>query len=76
MERIVIQVRDKNKAKLLSELLRALEFVEFVNETSAKATETSSLEEEGNFFSLAGLWEGRDIDLGVIRRQAWPRGAS
>jgi len=76
MERIVIQVRDKNKARLLSELLRALEFVEFVKETSDTAAEASNLDEKSNFFSMAGLWEGKDIDLGVIRRQAWPRGAS
>lgn len=28
--------------------------------------------QDEDFFALAGLWEGRDIDLSQLREQAWP----
>lgn len=76
MEKIVIQVRDKDKAKLLYELIKALEFVEFVNTSSEDADELSAEDKTNSFFSMAGIWAGRDIQLDAIRRQAWPRGVS
>ncbi|SMF96279.1 hypothetical protein SAMN02949497_3673 [Methylomagnum ishizawai] len=27
---------------------------------------------ESDFFALAGLWQGRDIDAAALRRKAWP----
>jgi len=38
-----------------------------------KDTGKESLEdiEEENFFSLAGLWENREISIESIRKQAW-----
>ena len=73
MERNLIQVKDKEKAKVLRELLQVLDFVEFVN-TPTETTPTHSTEADSeDFFSLAGLWEGREISLALIRQQAWPR---
>lgn len=62
MEQIVITVKDKHKASLLRELLRALDFVEIV--------ETQSVEEanHSDFFALAGLWAGRDITQQSLRQ--------
>ena len=73
MEQILIQVKNKEKAKILLELLKALDFVEFVKTDDAEETGMSAEIETADFFSLAGLWEGRDITLESIRQQTWPR---
>lgn len=74
MERIIVQVKDKEKAKMLSEFLAALDFVSSVETGGAGEFESDSGTAEGSldFFSLAGLWAGRDISLGSIRQKAWP----
>lgn len=72
MEQIIIQVRNKDKAKILLEMLNALDFVESVNASEIE-TEDSSMEESEDFFSFAGLWQDRDITLESIRQKAWPR---
>jgi len=67
MEQIVITVKDKHKANLLRELLRALDFVEIVEiQPAAEANDT-------DFFTLAGLWAERDITQQSLRQQAWPQ---
>jgi hypothetical protein len=68
MEQILVYVKDKDKAKLLLELLMALDFVELVDTDSKREIETTPQEEPVDFFSLAGLWEGRDISLESIRQ--------
>jgi hypothetical protein len=75
MEQILIQVSNKEKAKILLELLESLDFVDFIE---AKVKEESEVEkifrpEQANFFALAGLWAERDITLESLRQQAWPR---
>ena len=72
MEQIVIQVRDKEKAKMLLELLAALDFVHSVKTRHAE-TETESLDEPLDFFALAGIWQDRDVSQESIRKEAWPR---
>lgn len=66
----MIQVRSKEKAELLYELLRSLDFVDVISSGDSEAKEATSEEE---FFALAGIWEGRNIDLASIREHAWPR---
>lgn len=67
-------VKNEEKARMLSELLQALDFV-----TEVKFNQIGQLpasEENGekaDFFALAGIWEDRQIELEDIRRQAWPR---
>jgi hypothetical protein len=79
MERIIVQVKDKEKARMLSEFLAALDFVSSVETGEAGEFEADSGailvvdEESSDFFSLAGLWEGRDVSLESIRQKAWPR---
>lgn len=75
MEQIVIQVRDKDKAKILLELLTALDFVDSVETSGSEEVDvgTSTPEEIPDFFSVAGLWQGRAISLESIRQKAWPR---
>ena len=75
MERIIVQVKDKEKAKMLSEFLAALDFVSSVEtgETGELEADSGVIEESLDFFSLAGLWAGRDVSLESIRQKAWPR---
>ena len=75
MERIIIQVKDKAKTKLLLELLAALDFVHSVKTGEAEEIEqdTTVSEESLDFFALAGLWADREISLESIRQKAWPR---
>ena len=75
MEQIVVQVRDKAKAKVLFELLTALDFVDSVqaSETQEVGVASTVQDEQSDFFSLAGLWQERDVSLESIRQKAWPR---
>lgn len=72
MEQMLIQVKDQNKFKMLFELLMALNFVDSVQtipQTEVPETEVEPMD----FFSMAGLWEGREVTLASIRQKAWPR---
>ena len=82
MEQIVVHIKDKSKVDLLVGLLTSLDFVSAVDATAvvvAEAREEVGVTQEvsrndsADFFNLAGLWSGRDIDVETIRRQAWPR---
>ncbi len=75
MEQIVIHVQDKEKARLLFEMLSALDFVDFIDTKSEEQTEANQhgRQETTDFFKLAGLWENREINLEMIREKAWPR---
>lgn len=75
MEQIVVHVKDKAKAKVLFELLTALDFVDSVqsSETQEVKVALTGQDEQLDFFSLAGLWQGRDVTLESIRQKAWPR---
>lgn len=75
MEQIVVQVRDKEKAKVLFDLLTALDFVDSVvtSETEEIEVKVAAQEEPLDFFSLAGLWQDRDVTLESLRQKAWPR---
>lgn len=72
MEQITIRVQNKEKAQLLFDLLRSLDFVVEV-ETS---DDLQSEKDNDDFFALAGLWADRDITQESLRRQAWPRQSS
>jgi len=80
MEQIVVHIKDKSKIDLLVGLLTSLDFVDAVDTTTIttqeeETTQETSRNDSADFFSLAGLWSGRDITLETIRRQAWPRQA-
>ena len=72
MEQITIRVLNKEKAKLLFDLLRSLDFVETVETTDELQSEKS----DDDFFALAGIWADRDITQESLRQQAWPRQSS
>jgi hypothetical protein len=75
MEQITVQIKARNKAKMLRDLLQSLDFVESVQLVEASNGEANQVDlvESGDFFSLEGIWADRDIDLASIRRAAWPR---
>lgn len=75
MEQILIQVSNKEKAKILLELLESLDFVDFIEAQVKEGSDAEKLSatEKADFFALAGLWAERDITLESVRRQAWPR---
>ncbi len=68
METIVINIRNKEKGKLLRALLKDLPFVE-VKELPKKKSKTSS----GDFFLSKGIWKDTSISLAEIRKKAWQR---
>ena len=71
MEQIVIQVKDKKKAQALKDFLQTLDFVESVSQPglNKKGRQIKSVD----FFSMAGLWAGREISQESIRKEAWPQ---
>ena len=79
MEQIVLQIQNKDKARLLLELLSALDFVDIVRAHHLPSPEeqldkpTSDAQIDDDFFALAGIWAGRDITIESLRQQAWPR---
>jgi hypothetical protein len=75
MEQIVIQISDKKKAQKLVELLEALDFVDSIKTSEyVQVDENSSAQDEKmDFFSLAGLWQGREVTQELIRKNSWPR---
>ncbi len=75
MEQIVVQVKNKHKAKMLFELLTSLDFVNVVktSEQGDEVIQKTTSEKSLDFFSFAGLWANRDISVKSIRQKAWPR---
>ncbi len=68
MEQLIVRVADKEKAEMLSKILSALDFVNSVEVMQDKTTISN---DEQDFFSLAGLWENRNVTTESIRQKAW-----
>jgi hypothetical protein len=54
---------------------KVIEFVEFLEfqarqQKQSHQTETHS-QQDRDFFALAGIWEGKDITIDTIRKEAW-----
>jgi hypothetical protein len=73
MEQIIIQVKNKRKARALLNFLASLDFVEAVSSADLPQVESSEQAQTEDFFALAGLWAGRDITPETIREKAWPQ---
>jgi hypothetical protein len=60
---------------VLFELLTALDFVDSVktSQTEEVQEDATGWEDSLDFFSLAGLWQDREVTLESIRQKAWPR---
>ncbi|MEI6329433.1 MAG: hypothetical protein ACOYN8_01330 [Pseudanabaena sp.] len=68
MNQLIVQIVDKNKAEMLSKFLTALDFVKSVEIQEQRETEINN---EQDFFALAGLWKDRACTVETIRQQAW-----
>ncbi len=68
MTTITIHVRDQENANFVLRLLESLNIVDDI-ETSTN----ERIENNDDFFALAGLWEDRDISIESIRERAWDR---
>lgn len=68
MEQITIHINNREKARLLLELLDSLDFIDLVEVKHQRASE----QDEAEFFALAGIWQGRDISQESLRNSAWP----
>jgi hypothetical protein len=73
MERIIIQVKDKRKARALLDFLASLDFIEAVSTTDLPTIENDDQAHDDDFFALAGLWAKRNVTSGKIRQKAWPK---
>lgn len=78
MEMTTVKVRDKNKARTLIDLLRALDFVASVDIASEEkhVDDDAGDAREEAFFAAAGMWAGRDVTQDILRATAWPRQSS
>jgi hypothetical protein len=68
MQQLIIQVADKEKAEMLLKIISALDFV---NSVEVVEDNTNIVDNQQDFFALAGMWENRDITTESIRQQAW-----
>ncbi|MCI5146317.1 MAG: hypothetical protein D3923_12510 [Candidatus Electrothrix sp. AR3] len=66
MEKIIIHVENKEKAKMLLDLLAALDFVDSVQ---TEQVEKVGQDAPADFFALAGIWQDRDITQESIRKE-------
>lgn len=69
MEVIRIKVRDSKNAAVLREFLKTLDYVESVSVENADKQRQSA--NETAFFTLAGLWAGRNVTQESLRQKAW-----
>jgi hypothetical protein len=53
---------------MLSKLLTALDFV---NSVEIQEQNQTKIDNEQDFFALAGLWDNRTITAETIRQKAW-----
>jgi hypothetical protein len=72
MEKITIQVKNKQKAQALINFLKAMDFIEDVTASDLSTLKPKARVNNKEFFALAGLWAGRDVTLDSIRQKAWP----
>jgi hypothetical protein len=71
MEQITIQVNDRDKAQVLINFLKTLDFVENVSSADLLVAD-NGVSDTTDFFALAGVWAEREITLQSLREKAWP----
>ena len=54
-----------------NKVIEYIEFLEFQAHRQQEKQPETSLEQKQDFFSLAGIWEGKNITLDNIRKDAW-----
>jgi hypothetical protein len=69
MGTITVKIKNRKKLQNFLDIINELDYVEVLPEKSNR----SNKKEKGDFFSVAGMWENRDISLQIIREKAWRR---
>lgn len=72
MTQIILEIDDDAHAALMMELLGALAFVRAAKIIPTPLESKEESDPPGDFFSLAGIWEGREVSKETIRECAWP----
>ncbi len=54
-----------------NKIIEYIEFLEFQAHRQQEKQPATSLEQNHDFFALAGIWEGKNITLDTIRKDAW-----
>lgn len=72
MTPIILEIDDDAHAALMMEVLAALTFVRTVKAIPAPLSGAEEAAVSGDFFSLTGIWEGRDVSKECLRQRAWP----
>jgi len=64
--KIVISISDKNKAKILINMLKDIPYIDNI-----KVEADKNKRKKPDFKSVFELWKDRDISLNDIRKKAW-----
>jgi hypothetical protein len=72
MTRLYIKIKDSDKAIIVLNLLKELPFVEIEKSEGEKTVKAVGKGKKG-LADLFGLWEGREVSFGDIRKRAWNR---
>lgn len=67
--RIILDIKDNERAKTLVEVLSQLSFVKIEKEREKRITK-KKLKALDDIF---GIWKGRNISKGSLRREVWKR---
>lgn len=54
-----------------NKVIEYIEFLEFQAHQQQEKQPNTPLEQNQDFFALAGIWEGKNITLDSIRKDAW-----
>ena len=68
MDKILIDIKDKSKARIVISLLKELSFIEF-----REVGKTNKTGKPSDFQKLFGIWKGRELTLDDLRQKAWQR---
>jgi hypothetical protein len=72
MEQITIRIRDRRKARALETFLKSLDYIETISTADSGKSKRGAGSQKGNFFALAGIWNGRNVTAASLRKKAWP----
>lgn len=71
METVTLKIKNKSKFQHFLNYIKDLDYVEVLRKEPTKKKESTAAEDD--FFSLAGMWENRDISAEELRAKAWPK---
>jgi len=77
MKTVIIQIKDNKVLKILQSL-KEIDLIKFINpsdnysKTGLYQLKPKNKSGKDSFFDLAGIWEGRNINIKSLRSKAWP----